>query len=71
VSQHEPDRLSGVPASAKPAPSAGRADQERDHHALTVGEPAHDQSAEAEPDRQRVGQGRVRAGDAELRLHNR
>ena len=49
-----------------------RADDDRHHDAEAVGEPPHRDAADAEADhRQRVGQRRVPARDAEGRLHRR
>ena len=59
-----------MPASDEADGEAGGADQHRQHHAAPIGQPAHEDAADAEADHQhRVGQRSVGARHAEFLLH--
>ncbi len=70
--QRELPQAAGESRGDEAQSHAAGTDEDRDDDAEPVGKPAHEDAAEAEADHgERVGEGRVRASHAELRLHRR
>ena len=72
LGQVELPQAGGIAGRDKAGREPERADDDRDHHAIAVREAPHEYAAQAETDHgESVGQGRIRAVHAEIRLHAR